>query len=185
MSTLSDDKVRKFGDVERMDDIPVIATDIIYMGAAVGQDSSGDARPLVAGDPFRGFCDTRADNAAGAARAIRASVKARGLVWLSVSGIDSPDDIPASVFASDDDTFTTTAASNSYVGKAVAWDSVASLTLVKFEVSKPGAAISDASTAHTLNATFSNTEAQNALNALGTKINTIIARLEAAGIIAA
>lgn len=45
--------------------------------------------------------------------------------------------------------------------------------------------IADASTAHALNATFSDTEVEAALNALGTKINAIIAVLEAQGFTAA
>jgi hypothetical protein len=44
--------------------------------------------------------------------------------------------------------------------------------------------ITDASTAHALNATFSDTEVETALNALGTKINAILAALEGAGIVA-
>lgn len=185
MSTQASDKIRAFGSIERMDNLPAIAADIIYMGSAVGQDGSGNGRPLVAGDPFRGFADEQCDNAAGAAAAKRISLKSKGHVWLAVTGINSPDDLPCSVFASDDDTFTTTAASNSYVGKAVCWDSVVSRVLVEFNANKPGSAITDASTAHALNATFSDTEAETALNALGTKINAIIAALEAAGIIAA
>lgn len=51
-------------------------------------------------------------------------------------------------------------------------------------VGEQGSAITDASVAHALNATFSDTEVEAALNALGTKINTIIARLEAHGLIA-
>ena len=43
----------------------------------------------------------------------------------------------------------------------------------------------DASVAHALNATFSDTEAEGALNALGAKINTIIDALIAYGIMAA
>ena len=46
------------------------------------------------------------------------------------------------------------------------------------------AAITDASVAHALNATFSDTEVEGALDALGGKINSIIAALEAAGIVA-
>lgn len=45
--------------------------------------------------------------------------------------------------------------------------------------------LADASTAHALNATFSDTEAESALNALGVKINSIIDALEAYGIMAA
>lgn len=46
------------------------------------------------------------------------------------------------------------------------------------------AAIVDASTAHALNATFSDTEVETALNNLGTKINSIILALEKVGILA-
>lgn len=42
--------------------------------------------------------------------------------------------------------------------------------------------IADASVAHALNSTFSDTEAEAALNALGTKINAILDVLEAHGL---
>lgn len=45
-------------------------------------------------------------------------------------------------------------------------------------------AITDASVAHALNATFSDTEVEAALNALGTKMNSVIAALRGTGIIA-
>jgi len=44
--------------------------------------------------------------------------------------------------------------------------------------------ISNASVAHNLNSTFSDTEAEAALDALGGKINSIIAALKGAGIVA-
>ena len=44
--------------------------------------------------------------------------------------------------------------------------------------------IADASVAHALNATFSDTEVEAALNALGTKINAILDILEANGLMA-
>lgn len=44
--------------------------------------------------------------------------------------------------------------------------------------------IANASVAHALNATFSNTEAEGALDAHGTKINAILVALEGAGILA-
>ena len=47
------------------------------------------------------------------------------------------------------------------------------------------AAITDASTSHALNATFSDTEVETALNALGTKLNLVLAALRANGIIEA
>lgn len=46
------------------------------------------------------------------------------------------------------------------------------------------AAITNASTSHNLNAAFSDTEAETALDALGTKINSILAALRTANIIA-
>lgn len=42
--------------------------------------------------------------------------------------------------------------------------------------------VTDASVAHALNATFSDTEVEAALNALGTKINSILDILEAHGL---
>lgn len=42
--------------------------------------------------------------------------------------------------------------------------------------------VTDASVAHALNATFSDTEVEAALNALGVKINLILDVLEAAGL---
>jgi hypothetical protein len=45
--------------------------------------------------------------------------------------------------------------------------------------------VADASVAHALNATFSDTEAEAALNALGTKINAILDILEAHGLMKA
>lgn len=44
-------------------------------------------------------------------------------------------------------------------------------------------AITDASVAHALNAVFSDTEVEAALNALGTKINSILAALRGVGAI--
>lgn len=44
--------------------------------------------------------------------------------------------------------------------------------------------IADASVAHALNSTFSDVEVETALNALGTKINALIAVIEGAGLTA-
>lgn len=48
----------------------------------------------------------------------------------------------------------------------------------------PASNITDASVAHALNSTFSDTEAEAALDALGAKINAILAVLDAAGLTA-
>lgn len=46
------------------------------------------------------------------------------------------------------------------------------------------ATVAAAETSHSLNATFSNTEVQNALNALGTKLNSVLTLLKAEGRVA-
>jgi len=56
--------------------------------------------------------------------------------------------------------------------------------VIEAGVGLTGAAITDASVAHALNATFSDTEVEAALNALGGKVNSILAVLRTNGIIA-
>jgi hypothetical protein len=55
----------------------------------------------------------------------------------------------------------------------------------KVVVASQQALVADASVAHALNATFSDTEVEAALNALGGKINAILDILEAHGLMAA
>jgi len=89
------------GDVN---ELPVIATDIIYEGAAVGLvDASGHARPLTSADKFAGFAIEKADNSAGAAAAINCRFWRSGCVKLSVSGAVI-NDIGQPVYATDDNT---------------------------------------------------------------------------------
>lgn len=120
LATLAADKARNFelGDLQ---DLPMIASDIIYEGAAVGDNGSGLARPLVAGDPFFGFAERTADNSAGAASALRVRVRTKGQVQLAVTGAASAADVSETVYASDDDTFTLTAGSNTAIGKVSRW----------------------------------------------------------------
>lgn len=56
--------------------------------------------------------------------------------------------------------------------------------VIEDSVGLTGDAITNASVAHALNSTFSDTEAEAALNALGVKINAILAVLRTNGIIA-
>lgn len=123
MTTLAADKARAYeasGNPE-LNDLPVVATDIIYEGAAVGDNASGLARPLVAADPFLGFAMTRCDNAAGAASAKNVRVRSRGFVQLAVTGAASAADQGETVYAADDDDFTLTAGSNTAIGKVHRW----------------------------------------------------------------
>lgn len=116
MTTLAADKVREIlpGD---LNDHPVIASDIIYGGAAVGLvKASGHTRPLVGGDRFLGFAQRQADNSLGAAAAINVRVIRAGRVQLPISGAVITD-VGCHVWATDDDTFSFTGVGGSYVGR--------------------------------------------------------------------
>ena len=114
MTTLAVNKTRDYqmGDEE---EYLVIASDIIYQGAAAGDNGAGYARPLVAGDLFRGFAIAIADNSAGSAGTISVNVKKRGNVTLSVSGVTITD-VGQPVYATDDDTFTMSPIGASFIG---------------------------------------------------------------------
>jgi hypothetical protein len=121
MATLAVDKPRVFESGPghpSFNEIPAIAADIIYAGAAVGEaTTTGTGRPLVAADVFMGFCIERCDNSAGAAGAKLIKVQDRGVVKLTVAGVTGVGDYDAPVYASDDDTFTLTSTSNTQIGK--------------------------------------------------------------------
>lgn len=122
MATLGADKPRIYkltGAHPDYNSLPMIAADIIYAGAAVGESStSGTYRPLAGGDTFAGFAVEKADNASGAASAVNVKVLASGIAVLTVTGVDNANDIDATVYASDDDTFTlTNTSTNSAIGK--------------------------------------------------------------------
>lgn len=121
MTTLAVDTPRTY-ELGDLNDLPVIASDIIYEGAAVGENGSGYSRPLVAGDPFQGFAVRKADNSDGSAGDINVKVKARGYIRLTVAGATAitANDHP-SVYASDDGTFTLTASTNTLIGNVYRW----------------------------------------------------------------
>ncbi|MCB9993115.1 MAG: cytoplasmic protein [Hyphomicrobiaceae bacterium] len=132
MTTLAANQQRTWqeGDNEAY---PVIAADIIYQGAAVGENGSGYARPLAQGDPFLGFAIAKADNSSGAAGDINVDVRVRGRVKLTVAGATAitANDRPA-VYASDDNTFTLTSTSNSLIGYVSRWIS-STVCIVEFD----------------------------------------------------
>lgn len=115
MTTLAANKPRAYELGER-NELPVIAADIIYEGAAVGiVAGTGHARPLVAGDRFVGFAESKADNALGAAAAINVRVIEDGEIELAVSGAVITD-VGQPVYATDDDTFQFSPVGGSFVG---------------------------------------------------------------------
>lgn len=116
MTTLAANTPRAY-EMGNRNDILMVASDIIYEGAAVGVvAASGHARPLVAADAFAGFAEATADNSAGAAAALRVRVITEGRIELPVTGAVITS-IGAAVYASDDNTFTLTSTSNTKIGK--------------------------------------------------------------------
>ena len=120
MTTLSADKRRDLilGDVN---EIPMIATDIIYEGAAVGLViASGHARPLTSVDKFAGFAEQMCDNSAGAAAAKKVRIISKGVVKLSISGAVITD-VGLPVYATDDDTFVFLPTGGVFIGFTRRW----------------------------------------------------------------
>ena len=131
MATATANVMRDFqlGEIE---DYPVIASDIIYEGSAVGENGSGYSRPLVAGDAFQGFALEQCDNSAGSAGDKNVKVRTRGLVVLPIASIAiTANDRPA-VYASDDNTFTLTRGTNSLIGFVSRWVATGS-AVVEFD----------------------------------------------------
>lgn len=115
MTTLAANTQRAY-ELGEQNDIPVIASDIIYEGAAVGVvPASGHARPLTSADTFAGFALRQADNSAGAAAAINVNTVIKGEVQLTVSGVTITD-LRQPVYATDDDTFTMSPVGGVFVG---------------------------------------------------------------------
>ena len=97
-------------------DLPVAATTKIYQGSAVGDNAAGYARALVAGDPFRGFAVKQADNTTGAAGDINVNVYHEGQIQLAVTSL-AITDVGKYVYASDDNTFSLTESTGTYIGR--------------------------------------------------------------------
>ncbi len=104
MTTLAKDTPRDLilGDIN---ELAVIASDIIYEGAAVGRvPASGHAQPLTSSDRFAGFAQRKVDNSTGSAADKNVKVRTKGTVKLSVSGAVITD-VGQPVFATDDNVF--------------------------------------------------------------------------------
>jgi hypothetical protein len=185
MTTLDKNLARAF-ELGELNDVGVIATDIIYEGAAVGDNGSGYARPLVAGDPFLGFATEKADNSAGAAGAINVNVKHKGRVQLAVGSL-AITDVGKQVYASDDNTFTLTATSNSAIGRVIRFVS-SGIGIVEFDVGRGGVGVITAltdSTTGTADGTvadvggaFSQATLNNNFKELVVKINALAAQIK-------
>jgi predicted RecA/RadA family phage recombinase len=139
MTTLATSKVRAY-ETPGVNQMPMIAADIIYEGAAVSDKVTtgavtGYAQPLVAGQPFVGFAEEDCDNSAGAAGDKKVKLLTEGFIVLPISAAAITDE-GKPVYASDDDTFTLTATGNSPIGYVKRWISTG-IVLVKFKARGP------------------------------------------------
>ena len=117
MTTLATDTPRT-AVVGTRSEYPVIASDIIYQGAAVGLvTATGHARPLTSDDRFVGFAERKADNSDGGAAAINVRVIYAGAIVLPVTGAVITD-VGLPVYAQDDNAFSFLKTSGVFVGIA-------------------------------------------------------------------
>lgn len=120
MATLTEDEVRTL-ELGEFNDLPVIADEIIHEGAAIGDNGIGYMRPLVAEDPFMGFCARKIDNDGGIAGAEKVHLRGRGKIILVVVGVTGVGDVRETVYATDDNTFTLNSSGASSIGKITRW----------------------------------------------------------------
>ena len=181
MTTLAANKPRAY-ELGNRNDLLMIASDIIYEGAAVGiVAGSGHARPLAAGDKFAGFAESTVDNSAGAAAAKSVRVITNGLIQIPVTSV-AITDIGKPVYASDDDTFVLTESTNSYVGRVHRYVS-SGVAVVAFDANPAFGritALTDGSTGTASDsiASISDAATKNAIASLAAKVNSIITALK-------
>jgi len=180
MGTLIADRIRDY-ELGNVNEYPMIAADVIYEGAAVGDNGSGYARPLEAGDAFRGFAERNSDNHDGVAGDKNIRVKETGKIVLPISGL-SIDDVGKDVYASDDDTFTLTKGSNTRIGYVCRYES-SGVGIVAFNANEgveaemtvsagtAGDAVAD------VGASFSQATLNNNFASLSEKVNYLLRRL--------
>lgn len=100
--------------------LPCTSNVTIYEGSAVGESSSaGTYRALVAGDTFVGFAHEQVINPASGTK--RVKVRTKGTIRIAVTGVSAVAQNGDTVYASADGTFTTSATSNSSIGKIENW----------------------------------------------------------------
>lgn len=180
MTTLAVDKPRAY-ELGEFNSFPVIASDIIFEGAVVGDNGSGYARPLAAGDPFLGFAIEKVDNSTGAAGDKRVRVHDEGKIRLPIASL-AIGDRGKPVYASDDDTFTLTPSTNTYVGSVVRWEATG-FGIIAFNAKRGGAVtpLTDSSggtagnTIPAVEGTYTEATMETIVASLTAKVNALIA----------
>jgi hypothetical protein len=159
MTTLALNTPRAY-ELGEFNEIPVIAADIIFEGAAVSDDTNGHAKPLGAG----------------------VKVRTAGLIQLAVASV-AITDVGAEVFASDDNTFVLTQSTNTRIGVVHRFVS-SGICIVKFDAVRSNIAeLTDSSggtasdTIAAIGATYDQAEVRNAVASLAAKVNYLLRRL--------
>src|SRR3972149_6424505 len=136
MTTLAANKPRGYEggrDVLQESALPLIASDIIYEGAAAGAAAApGPGRPPAGGARSAGFANAKADNSAGAAAAVNVDVRTKGKVQVPITGAVITDR-GQPVYATDDDTFVFNPVGGSFVGLVHRFVS-SGVVIVEFDV---------------------------------------------------
>lgn len=176
MTTLALNTPRDF-EIGQRNDLPMATATTIFEGAAVGM-TSGYARPLNAADQFVGFAKEKVVNA-GANGAARIRVQDSGKVVLPISGA-AITDIGKAVYASDDNAFTFTATSNSYIGRVVRFVSTG-VVVVAFDarvatlagLTDSSGGTASATTVVAIGSAFSQSEIANNFATLTARLNAL------------
>jgi len=117
----------------------VIASDIIYKGAFVSENGSGDVGPTVAvAATCTGIALEQQDNSAGAAAAKTVEVLVGGIIMHAVASATKAN-INDLCYASDDQTLVLTSTSNQQVGRIIGFDPNESLPII--QMNTPGGAV--------------------------------------------
>jgi len=179
MTVAAENKIRYFEAEPSLGEYPVKAATRIFQGVFVGDDAAGAARALVAGDLFHGIADREADNSLGLVGAINVKVRRSGFVKFAIASLAITDK-GKDVYASDDNTLTLTAGSNTRIGYVDRWISTG-WGIIKFEANDGVEAVltdssggTPADTIAVIGATYDQAEVANAVASLAAKINYLI-----------
>lgn len=103
----------------RLREVLVEAGEILYAGTMAFLDADGYATPTAGGLEFAGIVRKTADNTAGADGAIKAELYTEGDFVLPFTSVAQADLTPGLIYAIDNYAVDLTAASQSFVGKAL------------------------------------------------------------------
>jgi hypothetical protein len=172
MTTLAVDTPRVY-ELGRIGEYPVIASDIIYEGAAVGVvDGTGHARPLTAADRFVGFAEQKADNSAGTAAAKNVRVIESGQVQLSVSGAVITD-VGQPIYATDDNAFAFSPVGGVFIGTVSRFVS-SGIVIVAFDVANDADPYAHFGLRETLGAATKTLDAQDTGKLIWVTVDSVI-----------